>query len=340
MSEYLAIRDGGKTNEEGAMRLFAQLLGEGIMGATDMAVSEKSGTPDMSVDIAVGDIIIVEGTYIYHAWTDATYNLAISSADPTNPRIDKIVAYIDRSVVSSASNNNPGALKFKDVTGTPAGSPSAPDTTAIQTSVGAGNPYKVLSQIAVGAAVSSILDANITDERTRTVVAVPGAVDVLEMSTPDTPATDTMRMYGVLSGTNQVFRYKDDAGNVRKFIITDTNGSVIAPDQVAPKVKTASYAASYTPNWNDGNLHRMTLTGDVTVNNGTNPIDGAVYVVELIQDGSGGHTPSWGTKYKFSNDVTPTADETADMLSSYAFRYNSAKDKYICIGFLTSFDVS
>lgn len=164
---YLAIRNGGKTDEEGASRLFRKLAGaqyQGVVGTTDLAVTQN-GTPNMSVNIAAGDILIPYLTYLFHGWVPTTKNVTITASDPTNARWDKLVAYVDLTVVSSASSNNPDAMKFKDVTGTPSGSPAFPDDTAVQTSVGAGNPWVELQKIVVGAGVSTILTANLTDAR-------------------------------------------------------------------------------------------------------------------------------------------------------------------------------
>src|SRR5690349_614410 len=115
MTQFLNNRDGGKTSESGQNRWIRQLSSndQGIIRNGHMAVAQH-GTPNMSVDIAVGELFISYQDYGFWTWIDALYNLAISASDPSNPRIDAIVAYVDLSVVSSASNNNPNALKFMD----------------------------------------------------------------------------------------------------------------------------------------------------------------------------------------------------------------------------------
>lgn len=167
MSTYLAIRDGGKTNEEGATRLLNKLAGTqntGIVGASDLLVTQN-GTPNMTVNIATGDAVLPINGYFYHGWNDASISKTITTADPSNPRIDRVVAYIDLAVVSSASSNNPNAFLTKVVAGTPAGSPSRPSDVAVQASVGSGNPWINLADVRVEAAVTSILTAKITDTR-------------------------------------------------------------------------------------------------------------------------------------------------------------------------------
>lgn len=121
----------------------------------------------MSVDISIGTALMnkSDSTYGWAAWQDAVTNLTISAADPSNPRIDAVVAYIDLSVISAVSNNNPGALKFSDVTGTPAGSPTAPSDSAVTSALGAGVPWIRLANVTVGAGATQVVTANIADVR-------------------------------------------------------------------------------------------------------------------------------------------------------------------------------
>ena len=75
-----------------------------------------------------------------------------------SPRIDYIVAYVDKSVVGALTpvNNTNNVLKFAAVAGTPAGSPVVPTVGQIQTGIGAANPYIILAQIAVAASTLQI----------------------------------------------------------------------------------------------------------------------------------------------------------------------------------------
>jgi len=141
-------------------------LTQGVAAAGDMAVSQN-GTPNMSVNVAAGQAV-VDGTQLaatqgaYVGTNDATANLTVAASDPTNPRIDIVVAQFEDSVYSGAAND----FKLAVVTGTPAGSPVAPATPA--------NAI-VLAQVRVNAGVTSITNSNITDLRTFVTQAVfPG----------------------------------------------------------------------------------------------------------------------------------------------------------------------
>ena len=150
---------------EDVRRMFSALLGgattgaNGICEAGDLAVSEKSGTPDMSVDVAEGACWIDgdEATYqgSYFCENRGVTNLSISAADATNPRKDLIVAKVQDSAYSGATD----AWSLAVVTGTPAASPSEPavPSNAI-----------VLALVDVAALASSIVDGNITDRRVTT----------------------------------------------------------------------------------------------------------------------------------------------------------------------------
>ncbi|MFD4554403.1 hypothetical protein ACFWP5_08745 [Streptomyces sp. NPDC058469] len=136
-----------------------------------MNVTQRAAGANMSVDVNVSSgmagILMATSTKIpYFGYMDAAKNISVTASDPSNPRIDTVVAYVDLTVISSATTNNLAAFKFKTVPGTAAGSPTAPNAAAIQASIGAGYPYEILADVAVAAAASSISNANITDRRT------------------------------------------------------------------------------------------------------------------------------------------------------------------------------
>lgn len=127
----------------------------GIIGSSSLAVSASSPA-GMSVVVASGWAAIVGnsttnmGTYV--AYNDANVTLTITAADPSNPRIDRVVATVRDSYYSGSDDD----VIFQVIAGTPAASPSAPATP---------NNSISLATVSVAAGASTIVGANITDTR-------------------------------------------------------------------------------------------------------------------------------------------------------------------------------
>ena len=138
-------------------RLTAQALwaSTGTIGSASLAVTPNSPV-GMSVRVASGWAAIVGTTTtnmgVYTIFNDATDTLTITTADPTNPRIDLVCATVRDAFYSGANND----VIFQVIAGTPAGSPVAPSLPANSVS---------LATVAVGAAVTQINAGNITDTR-------------------------------------------------------------------------------------------------------------------------------------------------------------------------------
>lgn len=135
----------------------AMLRGRGgIVTPADLAVSQN-GTPNMSVNVATGQVGILgsEATYqgVYLCENQGTLNVALAASDPTNPRRDLIIARVRDAAYSGASNT----FTIEAVTGTPAGSPADP-------ALPSGSVF-VLARVAVAALDTTITNADITDLR-------------------------------------------------------------------------------------------------------------------------------------------------------------------------------
>jgi hypothetical protein len=146
-------------------RLNAQALyaTTGIIGSASMAVTPNSPA-GMSVLVASGWAAVVGTTQpnmgVYTAFNDATVTLTVTTANPTNPRIDRVVMTIRDAYYTGAFND----VIYQIIAGTPAGSPVAPAIPANSIS---------LATIAVGAGVTSIVTGNITDTRVSITTNLP-----------------------------------------------------------------------------------------------------------------------------------------------------------------------
>lgn len=149
------------TDFEGFSRWLTKLFRPGV--ATGWTVSQRAAAANMSVDIATGDGAPMTTNTAAWDWTTAVYNIAIGAASVTNRR-DIVVAYTDVAVTnpSTGTPNNPGALKFMVVAGTPAASPSDPSDATIQAAVGASNPFLKLARVSLTSSTTQITNAQIT----------------------------------------------------------------------------------------------------------------------------------------------------------------------------------
>lgn len=120
-----------------------------------LAVTQQ-GSPAMGITVATG-MAFVAGTEgssqgAYACMNPTSTNVTVTAAHASLPRIDIVVYRVYDSVYSGATDTS--ALEV--IAGTPNASPVAP---------AAPNNTIILAQIAVGAAVTSIVNANITDKR-------------------------------------------------------------------------------------------------------------------------------------------------------------------------------
>lgn len=165
MSTFLSNRDGGLTDEEGHYR-FQTNVWDGEVIGTGLLVTENSPL-GMSVLVNGGDAKVPYLDYAYTVWIpDASPEVAtITTADPTNPRIDRVVLYVDRAESpQQVTPNNPGIPKIAVVAGTPGAVPVRPNDAAVDTAV-SNEPWIDLADVRVNATVTQITNSNITDTR-------------------------------------------------------------------------------------------------------------------------------------------------------------------------------
>jgi hypothetical protein len=164
----------------------------------DLAVNQ-AGTPSMSLVVSAGSAYIngtttsTQGAYFFY--NDAAYTVGpLATAPTSNTRIDLIIARINDAQYAGSTNS----ATIEVVTGTAAASPVAPSAPASSL---------ILAQVLVGTNVTSILNASITDKRTR--AARQDAYFVSDATTSDTATI------GVLaSQTGYALAIRDSSGNL------------------------------------------------------------------------------------------------------------------------------
>ena len=162
------LQNGSHPAENDRLSMQALWATTGIIGVNSLEVTENSPV-GMSVLVDTGWAAIVGTTQanmgVYTVYNDASTALTVTTSDPTNPRIDRVVVTIQDAFYSGAFND----VIFQVIAGTPAGSPVAPATPANSIS---------LATIAVGATVTQINTANITDTRALVTTNIPEVGDI------------------------------------------------------------------------------------------------------------------------------------------------------------------
>ena len=162
------LQNGSHPAENDRLTTQALWATTGIIKSTSLAVTPNSPV-GMSVIIAEGWAAIVGttqsnmGTYV--AYNDAATVVAITTANPTNPRIDLICATVQDAYYTGAQNN----VVFQVVAGTPATSPVVPTLPANSIA---------LAEVEVAAGALSITSGDINDLRVLVTTNIPESGDI------------------------------------------------------------------------------------------------------------------------------------------------------------------
>jgi hypothetical protein len=162
------LQNGSHPAENDRLTTQALWATTGIINSTSLLVTQNTPA-GLSVVVNSGWAAIVGttqanmGTYV--TYNDAAVVLSLTTADPTNPRIDLVCATVNDAYYTGALNN----VVLQVVTGTPAGSPVAPALPANSIT---------LATVAVGAGATAITNANITDTRVLVTTNIPESGDI------------------------------------------------------------------------------------------------------------------------------------------------------------------
>jgi hypothetical protein len=294
----------------------------GIIGSSSMAVTANSPA-GMSVRVASGWAAVIGTTTsnmgAYTAYNDATVTLTITTADPTNPRIDLVCMTVRDAYYSGASND----VIYQVIAGTPAGSPVAPTLPANSIT---------LATVAVGAAVTQINSGNITDTRVNTTTNLPtGDITEVQGGTGIT----------VTNGTGPIPSVAIDA-TVATLTGSETltNKTLTSPVIATPKISLTYSAktASYTfVSGDEGNLFSMNnaatqqfnIPTDATFNFAIGTQFNVFWITGAGQPTIGAVTP--GTTTVISTGATSATPELR-VANSMATAMKIAANSWIVIG--------
>ena len=200
------LQNGSHTAENDRLTTTGSLWGaSGVVRSADLAVTASSG---MNLSVAAGWAAIL-GTYqtnmgTYMAYNDAAATATITTADPTNPRIDLVCITVNDAAYSGSLNS----VAINVVAGTPAGSPSVPSTPTNSIA---------LAQVAVAAGATSISSGNITDVRTRARIVEPTFTSASASTVPvriQLNSSQTANALQIISSAGSVLNGFDSSGNL------------------------------------------------------------------------------------------------------------------------------
>ena len=309
------LQNGSHPAENDRLTTQALYATTGIIGSTSLAVTQN-GTPNMSVNIAVGWAAIVgtstttQGTYV--SYNDAVVNAAIATAPSSNSRIDLVCLTVNDAYYSGSTNN----VVVNVVTGTVAASPVAPSTPANSIA---------LAQVLVGTSVTSIITANITDVRVQTTTNLP----VVSLTGTQTLTNKTLTSPVINGGS--VTALLESANTVASAATGTINFDVITS---SVWYYTTSASANFTLNFrgNSGTTLNTLLANNQAVTcvfintNGATPY----YASAITIDGTSA-TPKWQT------GTAPTAGN-ASALDVYSYTiYKTASATYTILASQTKF---
>jgi hypothetical protein len=106
-----------------------------------------------------------------------------------------------------------------------------------------------------------------------------------------------------------------------------------------PVVATLTYAATLNTDASAGDIFDVTLTGNVTLANPTNPVNGKTVRWRIRQDATGGRTVTLGNKFVIPSSATSplpwsTAANKTDLLAA---TYDAGRDKWDVIAFVMGY---
>lgn len=297
MGTFVTNRDAGSlTNEEGHMRFPMQVWEGEVLQGLEV---EQNSTPNMTVTITKGDARIPYGDYSYGVWSDDdTTGVTVSTSDSVDPRVDRVVAYVDRGMSFTDSDvNNPGALKFMAVAGTPASSPVEPNNTVVQNAVGVGNPWIELAVLSVPANSTDVVTARITDTRTliKSLALSNSAwpIGSIYMNAQDDTNPATLLGFGTWTafGTGRVLVGIDDSQSEFN-TLGETGG---AKTHTLTNSEVPSHTHTGVTDANGSHAHGMRYAGTSGSGYGLRDAHNAVSSGYLSTDAAGNHQHSFTT---------------------------------------------
>ncbi|MGH3205923.1 MAG: hypothetical protein ACRDP5_28310 [Streptosporangiaceae bacterium] len=116
-------------------------------------------------------------------------------------------------------------------------------------------------------------------------------------------------------------------------VATGTGEASAWSSRVAPLVIALTDGATISLDADDGNVFTVTLGGNRTLANPTNPSDGQLICLRVTQDGTGYKTLAYGSAYVFGSLAAPVLSAAAGAVDLLFFQYSAAAGKWTLVLF-------
>jgi hypothetical protein len=157
-----------------------------------------------------------------------------------------------------------------------------------------------------------------------------------DMNAGTSAIQDTFTLSDTADDTKQV---RIDAGNIttgttRVLSAPDASVTLAGLEKAQQFTRTQNFdattlvdGASISWDASTNQVTSVTLAGNRTMAAPTNLVDGAVYLLTIIQDGTGSRTMSWNAVFKFTGGTAPTLTTTASARDVLVF-YSNGTNMY------------
>jgi len=305
------LEDDGSNN----LRIAAAAAGNGLTGGAGsaLAVGAGNGITVNANDVAVNPAELLSGG---NAEIDADqlyvgFTPTVGYSDPSNDHLSGHLAAIASALNSagtgdgnvSAATNFTDNVLLKGIGGTT----HVEETTL---TIDDSNNLFAPANVDVGGTLSAVgattLDSTLTVGGAATfasTVSAAGAVDFDSTLVVD--------------------------GNVTAGANINVSGNVVVDGQAySIDNNLGTVAGAVAVDWDNGNVQRMTVSGDVTLTV-SNENGGGTYFLIVEQDATGGHSiTSYPTSWRFPGDVSPTLTTAANGYNIFTGGYDSVDSKF------------
>lgn len=170
------------------------------------------------------------------------------------------------------------------------------DSGSLRTSAFTGDVTKAAGGTALTIAAGAVITADLADSAVTTAKIADDAVTTAKILNANVTAAKVDTAGVAVLGTSQEYTRTHNFNAT-----TLTDGANISWDLSQNQVAS------------------VTLGGNRTLSNPTNKVDGAVYILIVRQDGTGGRTLSFSSDYKFAGGTAPTLTTTASKADIMTF---------------------